>query len=141
MQPYRQFSLQCTGLHRGLLPGHHCGSDDVSRYNSIFLRTTLDGQLTRISAAYVQGRNAFQSNDQTARLGRYNFGFMWGAVAALFIAMVLLCAGGAASGSRSGGNRGGGRFSRNRKSTRSRGSFIDKETAVDGDRSSFVRGT
>ena len=76
----------------------------------------------------------------SADLGRYAFGFMWAAVACYFIATVLLCAGGAASGkSSSGGGRRGGMFSRNRRSTRDRGSFIDKETAVDGERSSFTR--
>ena len=79
----------------------------------------------------------------SASLGKYNFGFMWAAVACYFLATVLLCAGGAASGSRGSrtksGGGGGGRFGR-KKSTRDRGSFINKETAVDGDRSSFERG-
>lgn len=97
------------------------------------------------SAAYVQGRNAFRSNGQTASLGKYNFGFMWAAVVCYFLATVFLCAGGAASGSRSGGRKSGGSggkggmFGR-KKSNRDRGSFVvDKETAVDGDRSSFQR--
>lgn len=57
---------------------------------------------------------------------------------------MFLCVGGIASGGgRSGGGRkekSGGRFGR-QKSVRDRGSFIDKETAVDvdGDRSSFTR--
>ena len=55
----------------------------------------------------------------------------------------MLCAGGAASGSggrRRGKSSGeGGRFGR-KKSHRDRGSFVvDKETAVDGERSSFTR--
>jgi len=64
---------------------------------------------------------------------------MWAAVACYFLAMVLLCAGGAASGSRTKSGGGGGRFGR-KKSQRDRGSFINKETAVEGDRSSFERG-
>jgi len=91
------------------------------------------------SAAYVQGRNNFRKNGLTASLGKYNFGFMWAAVACYFLAMVLLCAGGAASGSRTKSGGGGGRFGR-KKSQRDRGSFINKETAVEGDRSSFERG-
>ncbi len=99
------------------------------------------------SAAYVKGRNNFRSNGTTARLGPYNFGFMWAAVACYFLAMVMLCAGGAASmtgGRKSKGSGGGGvgGFGR-KKNTRDRGSFVvDKETAVDGidgDRSSFMR--
>jgi hypothetical protein len=77
----------------------------------------------------------------SASLGRDAFGFMWAAVACYFIATVLLCAGGAASASSSGGRRGGGKmfFGRKQKAHRDRGSFIDKETAVDGERSSFTR--
>ena len=101
--------------------------------------------LTSHSAAFVQGRNAFRSAGTTATLGKYNFGFMWAAVACLFLAMVFLCVGGATSSSSGRKGSGGGRFGRRQKSSRNRGSFIDKETAVEGangvdaDRSSFVR--
>ena len=96
------------------------------------------------SAAYVQGRNNFRANGMSASLGKYNFGFMWATVACYFLATVMLCAGGATSDSggrsrrtkSSGGGFGG--FGR-QKSTRDRGSFINKETTVDGDRSSFER--
>ena len=93
------------------------------------------------SAAYVQGRNNFKSAGMTATLGKYNFGFMWAAVACYFLATAMLCAGGAASGSRRSKTKssgGGGRFGR-KKSARDRGSFINKETAVDGEKSSFER--
>lgn len=122
---------------------HFCRFNDVShlRYAVVlFLRSPL----TLHSAAYVQGRDAFRAAGTSANLGRYNFGFMWAAVACLFLATVFLCAGGAASSS-SGKRNSRGRFGRRQKSTRSRGSFIDKETAVDGnggidgDRSSFIR--
>ncbi|KAK0510160.1 hypothetical protein JMJ35_007554 [Cladonia borealis] len=104
---------------------------------ALFFHTLTTALMT---AAYVKGRNNFRSAGLSASLGRYAFGFMWAAVACYFIATVLLCAGGAASGkSSSGGGRRGGMFSRNRRSTRNRGSFIDKETAVDGERSSFTR--
>ena len=101
--------------------------------------------LTLHSAAFVQGRNAFKSAGTSANLGKYNFGFMWAAVACLFLATVFLCVGGATSSSGGRKRSRGGRFGRRQKSTRSRGSFIDKETGVDGtggidaDRSSFVR--
>ncbi len=60
--------------------------------------------------------------------------------------MVFLCVGGATSSSGGTTKSGRGRFGRKQKSSRNRGSFIDKETTVDGadgvdgDRSSFVRG-
>lgn len=60
--------------------------------------------------------------------------------------MLFLCVGGATSSSSGKKKSGGGRFGRRQKSSRSRGSFIDKEVTVngaddvDGDRSSFVRG-
>lgn len=84
------------------------------------------------SAAYVQGRNAFRSQDRNATLGRYNFGFMWAAVAALFLATLLFCVGGITGkkdtsySSRTGGRRFFGR-KKSTKSARSRGSFIDPE--------------
>ena len=62
--------------------------------------------------------------------------------------MVLLCAGGIASGDRGGrrkekrsgsGGRFGGFGKKKQVTTRDRGSFIDKEAAVDGERSSFTR--
>jgi len=71
----------------------------------------------------------------TATIGTYAFGFMWAAVACLFLAMVLFCVGGAASKSKD--NYGGettatttrkSRFGRRNKSARSRGSFIDSES-------------
>ena len=83
-----------------------------------------------MTAAYVIGRNDFRSNNMTANLGKYNFGFMWAAAASLLIATVLFCAGGAAdrSGSRgSGGGRFGGGRKKSTRSNRNRGSFIDSE--------------
>lgn len=74
-----------------------------------------------MTAAFVEGRNIFTSNNQTATLGRYGFGFQWAAVAALFIASALFCAGGTTSKDSS------------RRSAKNRGSFID------GDASSFTR--
>ncbi|MCJ1454446.1 hypothetical protein MMC28_004799 [Mycoblastus sanguinarius] len=107
---------------------------------ALFFQTITAALMT---AAYVKGRDAFKSNGMHATLGKDNFGFMWAAMACYLIATVLLCAGGAASGSsgRPKESRSGGRmfFGRKQKNNHQRGSFIDKETAVDGDRSSFER--
>ncbi|KAL2037880.1 hypothetical protein N7G274_009355 [Stereocaulon virgatum] len=105
---------------------------------ALFFQTITAALMT---AAFVKGRNNFRSNGMPASLGRDAFGFMWAAVACYFIATVLLCAGGAASASSRGDRRGGGKmfFGRKQKAHRDRGSFIDKETAVDGERSSFTR--
>ena len=88
---------------------------------------------TLMTAAYVMGRNDFLSQGKNASLGRYNFGFMWAAVACLFIATVLFCVGGATSGSSRGGRAsrksGGGRnFMGRKKTVHNRGSFIDSES-------------
>ncbi|KAL6713630.1 Eisosomes component [Lecanora helva] len=112
---------------------------------ALFFQTLTAALMT---AAYVKGRNNFHSANLSASLGKYNFGFMWATVACYFLATVLFCAGGAASGRSGKGSRGGGRrgrmgrFGRKKssRSTRDRGSFINKETAVDGERSSFERG-
>ncbi|KAL8791273.1 MAG: hypothetical protein Q9213_000230 [Squamulea squamosa] len=97
---------------------------------ALFFQTVTAALMT---AAYVQGRNAFRSADRTATLGRYNFGFMWAAVACLFLATVMLCVGGI-TGNRDKGyssrGTGGRKFFGRKKSTRSnrdRGSFIDPE--------------
>ena len=66
------------------------------------------------------GRNDFIANGMTASLGEMAFGFIWAAVACLFLATVLFCVAGVTSKSSGGG------FGRKR-STRSRGSFIDTE--------------
>ncbi len=140
MQPHWQLPRQRSLLRRTFLPYPDYSSHDVSFPTTIDACSIPKPPLTVFcSAAYVKGRNVFHSAGMSATLGRYAFGFMWAAVACYFIATVLLCAGGAASGSSSGGGRRAGMFSRNRRSTRNRGSFIDKETAVDGDRSSFTR--
>jgi len=77
-----------------------------------------------MTAAYVEGRNIFNGNGQYAALGRYAFGFNWGATAALLIATVLFCVGGGVSKDKD---------SRRNRNAKNRGSFID------GDASSFTR--
>ncbi|KAL8798605.1 MAG: hypothetical protein Q9200_007738 [Gallowayella weberi] len=96
---------------------------------ALFFQTLTAALMT---AAYVQGRNAFRSTDRTATLGRYNFGFMWAAVACLFLATLMFCVGGVTGKKdRTYTKRTGGRsFMGRKKSTRSnrdRGSFIDPE--------------
>ncbi|KAJ5960516.1 uncharacterized protein N7479_007666 [Penicillium vulpinum] len=48
-----------------------------------------------MTAVFVQGRNAFNSNGQSARLGPKAFGFMWTASVCQFLACLLYCLGGA----------------------------------------------
>ncbi|KAG8534338.1 uncharacterized protein KY384_001182 [Bacidia gigantensis] len=83
-----------------------------------------------MTTAFVKGRNLFRSNNRTASLGKYNFGFMWAAAACLFLATVFfLCAGGAAGGSSS--SSGGSRFGKKKSSKRAnknRGSFLDRSS-------------
>ncbi|KAI4156633.1 MAG: hypothetical protein LQ340_000136 [Diploschistes diacapsis] len=76
-----------------------------------------------MTAAYVQGRNIFNSNNMTASLGRAAFGFMWGAMACLLLAAVSSCVGGGMSKRDSHSSYG------RKKSTRSRGSFIDNDAS------------
>jgi hypothetical protein len=45
------------------------------------------------SVTFVQARDAFLRDDRDASLGRYAFGFVWGAWAAILIANVLFCIG------------------------------------------------
>ncbi|CAJ2504412.1 Uu.00g118060.m01.CDS01 [Anthostomella pinea] len=65
-----------------------------------------------MTAVFVKMRNAFVSSGRSASLGRYAFGFSWGAWAALFIATILFCIGirgnkdkAASSGGRSWGRK------------------------------------
>lgn len=88
-----------------------------------------------MTVAYVKGRNNFTSNGQAAHLGRYAFGFEWGAWAAFFIATILFCIGGGvrkdeAAPSYSSSKQGffgptRTKSTKSNKSNRSRGSFLD----------------
>jgi len=87
-----------------------------------------------MTAEFVQARNAFHRNGMTASVGRYAFGWTWGAWGAMFIATILLFVGCGAGGRKdivvtdrkSGGNLGFFRRQRSKRSTR--GSFIDTES-------------
>lgn len=86
---------------------------------------------TKSSAVFVQARNAFKDEGRSASLGRYAFGFVWGAWAALFIATILFCLG--LRGDKSPRAGGGGfmsRFKRNR-SVRSRRSYDGRRVKDD----------
>ncbi|PPJ59784.1 hypothetical protein CBER1_04318 [Cercospora berteroae] len=78
-----------------------------------------------MTAWTVRARNQLNSNGQEASLGRYAYGFTWGAVAALFIAAVLVCIGGAAGKDSSKTKTS---YFGRKRSTRSRGSFIDSSS-------------
>ncbi|RAL00683.1 SUR7/PalI family protein [Aspergillus ibericus CBS 121593] len=48
-----------------------------------------------MTAVYVQGRNKFNANGQSAKLGVKAFAFMWTAVACLLLSCIFYCIGGA----------------------------------------------
>ena len=141
LQPHRQLPLQHAVLRRSLLPNPHRSPNDVRR--SIHpstptpappsCRTKRLANQPPVSAAYVKGRNNFNSNGQHATLGKYAFGFMWAAVACFFLAMVLFCVAGVASkkssaAATSSGAKKRGRYFGRKNTARSRGSFIDSES-------------
>lgn len=86
------------------------------------------------SAVFVKERNAFTHNGISAHIGRYAFGFTWGAWACLFLATLFLVMGTTLGGSSSskhertspGSNVGFFRRQRSQKSAR--GSFVDNES-------------
>ena len=73
----------------------------------------------------MQGRAAFNSNNQTARLGVKAYAFTWSAMACFLISTVLFCMSGAHRKDSVSTKHGS--FGR-KASTRSRGSFIDAES-------------
>lgn len=97
------------------LPSHCSGSHDVSWHSlqGLFQANEFS------SAAFVEGRNIFISNDQTAILGKYAFSFNWGAFAALLIATVMFGIGGTSSKN----------SNRRSKNAKNRGSFIDNDAS------------
>lgn len=94
-----------------------------------------------MTAEFVQARDRFTSAGMSAHIGRYAFGFTWGAWAAIFLATIFLFLGCGAGGrkddnvrsSRSGAATSGGLgnvgFFRRQRSRRSaRGSFVDNDS-------------
>ncbi|KAI6792587.1 SUR7-domain-containing protein [Hortaea werneckii] len=80
-----------------------------------------------MTAWTVQGRNAFRNNNQSASLGAYAYGFTWATLVCYFLASVFFCVGGRIGKNDSGSKPKRSLFSRKR-STRSRGSFVDSES-------------
>ncbi|KAJ9623904.1 Eisosomes component [Taxawa tesnikishii (nom. ined.)] len=78
-----------------------------------------------MTAWTVLGRNHFNSSGQTARLGSYAYGFTWAPVLCFLLSTVLYCIGGRAG--KDNYSKRSSTFGRKR-STRSRGSFIDTES-------------
>lgn len=87
---------------------------------------------------FVDARNSFRNAGLSASIGRYAFGFSWGAWAAMFLSSIFLCLGCGASreksddnvrAARTSGRSGNAGFFRRQRSGRSaRGSFIDNES-------------
>lgn len=105
----------------------------ISGMLSITALVFLSAAASLMTAVFVQARNAFQSDDRSASLGRYAFGFVWGAWAALFIATILFCLGLRGDRSSARAASGGGfmsRFRRNR-SVRSRRSYDGRRVKDD----------
>lgn len=108
-----------------LLPSSCRFSDDVSP-TRLFTSYAYESLTFNDSAWTVEGRNHFRRAGQTANLGAYGYGFTWAPVACYFIALVLFCSGGTAS--RKDGTYQKKSYFGRKRSTRSRGSFIDSES-------------
>lgn len=103
MHPYRQLPLIPDGMDFLGFPNHNDIPDDVSSViDYINLPIRKNRTNTYVSAVFVQGRNKFNANGQTARLGAKSFGFMWTAVACLLLACIMYCLGGSVGGKETG---------------------------------------
>ena len=89
--------------------------------------SSVPSSADRNSANYVIARNDFMANNQTASLGSYAFGFVWAAMACLLIASSLFFVAGSSARKDSYSSRSG--FLGRKKSTKSRGSFIDNDAS------------
>ncbi|CAG8979498.1 hypothetical protein HYALB_00013290 [Hymenoscyphus albidus] len=95
--------------------------------NALFWFTIAASLMTTV---FVKARDVLINNGHPARVGRWAFGFTWGAWAAMFLATIFLFLGCGAGGSssRSVPTTRGGIFTRSKHgSRRSRGSFIDTD--------------
>lgn len=92
-----------------------------------------------MTAEFVQARNRFRDAGMSASIGRYAFGFSWGAWAAIFLATIFLFLGCGAGGrsektrtrrteNTTGGMGNLGFFRRQRSRRSARGSFVDNES-------------
>jgi hypothetical protein len=132
LQPPRVWHLRLHHNVCTLLVHSRSSTHDVSLY---FLFLNLHFSNTP-STVFVKARDRFRDAGLSANIGRYAFGFTWGAWAAMFLATIFLFMGCGAGGRRSddhvrgSGTRGGStRFFRRQRSRRSaRGSFVDTES-------------
>lgn len=85
-----------------------------------FIFQTIAASL--MTAWTVKARDHLNSNGQSARLGRYAYGFTWASVALFLLASILVCIGGSAGKNT---NKQKKSYFGRKRSTRSRGSFID----------------
>ncbi|KAF2735139.1 SUR7-domain-containing protein [Polyplosphaeria fusca] len=95
---------------------------------ALFFQTLAAALMT---AWTVKGRNAFLSNNQSAKLGVKLYGFTWAAMACFLISTVLFCCGGALSSDSTSSpfrRKRSVRSTRSNRSTRKRGSFFDTES-------------
>ncbi|KAH8169836.1 SUR7/PalI family protein [Sarocladium implicatum] len=102
----------------------------ISGLLSLVALVFLSAAASLMTAVFVQARNAFKDDGRSASLGRYAFGFVWGAWAALFIATILFCLGLRGDKSPSAGGGFMSRFKRNR-SVRSRRSYDGRRVKDD----------
>ncbi|KAI9799303.1 MAG: hypothetical protein M1825_004796 [Sarcosagium campestre] len=80
-----------------------------------------------MTACYVIARKNFRSDDITADLGKYGFGFMWAATASLLLATIFFfLVVGAGKNQKSSSSKS---FFRRNKSTRSQGSFGSRKNS------------
>ncbi|KAK5114257.1 hypothetical protein LTR85_010322 [Meristemomyces frigidus] len=91
---------------------------------ALFFQTLAAALMT---AWTVEGRNVFRANGQTARLGTYAYGFTWATMACYLLATIFFCVGGSVGKNESTSYQKKSYFGRKR-STRSRGSFVDNES-------------
>lgn len=74
------------------------------------------------------GHRAFKKNGQPAKLGIYGYAFTWAALACFLLATILFCVGGKADKTGGSGGKSKGSYFGRKRSTRSRGSFVDSES-------------
>ncbi|KAK4162503.1 SUR7/PalI family-domain-containing protein [Cladorrhinum sp. PSN259] len=63
----------------------------ISGFLGVVSLLFLSVAVSLMTATFVMMRNAFTADNRSASLGRYAFGFSWGAWAALLISTILFC--------------------------------------------------
>ncbi|QIW99206.1 hypothetical protein AMS68_004724 [Peltaster fructicola] len=93
--------------------------------SSTFLAMFFQALAASLMTAWtVQGRNAFLAAGQSADLGKYAYGFTWATFACWFLATLFFCVGGSVGKESTNTKRS---YFGRKRSTRSRGSFIDND--------------